>query len=158
MTWHWGWDPVDLWMDMESGNMETGAWSGLSRQRKQHEQRSSLKLQKTQKKKKKILQEDQNDFSFYWVSPKIELKMPFCLSRNVNYLHSSILMPTLPTSYVLLIPWSQITPCLKAAGHKVLWESGHRSSNSVSPQNAKPTTLSWKKEEVKCSKGPSLTA
>lgn len=127
-----GWNGCD--------NMETGAWGGQFRQRKQPAQRSSSC--KNLQKKKKILKEEQNDFSFYWVSPKVALKMWFWLSRKVFTLFH---FNANSSNFLLLIPWLQVAPNLEAVGSKVFCESGHRSTNSVLAQNAKPTTLSWNK-------------
>lgn len=100
-----------------------------------------LKLQKPQK-KKKILKEEQNDFSFYWVSPKVALKMCFWLSCKVFTLFH---FNANSSNFFLLVPWLQVAPNLEAVGSKVFCESGHRSTNSVLAQNAKPNALSWNK-------------
>lgn len=75
--------------------MKMGGESGQS----QPSEQSAESIQATKNlKKKKILNENQSDFSFYWVGPKMALKMSFWLSHNVKYV-SFILMLIIPTSY-----------------------------------------------------------
>lgn len=74
--------------------MKMGGERGQSQPSEYFEQ----SIQATKNWGEKILNENHSDFSFYWVSPKMALKMGFWLNHNVKYV-SFILMPIILTSY-----------------------------------------------------------